>query len=91
MKKTLIGMSSSRRLFPSWEFGKLSDVGLTVNEVDKTEEEQTKRVCEVYRTFLDAAFEVIHAKKSSEKGRKPVVTSSFGKRSRFRDYFEAEK
>lgn len=68
MRKTLIGICEPNyRLFPNWDTGKLSEVGLSVNEVDKTEDEQTKRVCEVYRTFLDAAFEVIHYS-NSDKG-----------------------
>jgi hypothetical protein len=54
-------------------------VGLTVNEVDKTEDEQTKRVCEVYRTFLDAAYDVLHGKKTNEIGRRHPLTHQFSR------------
>lgn len=45
------------RLLFVWENVKINDVGVSVNELDKTNDELVRRVCEIYRRFLDACYD----------------------------------
>ena len=57
IKVLAVNEENLERMLPAWGSSKNNDTGLSLVDSDKPDEEQVRRVSEVYKAFLDAANE----------------------------------